>query len=121
MKIKRQSCKRRIEFVAKMRDKICSLTASEQLVMRISVKDRCVLVKLFYKNVEYAFTVLKKFQSLKGRNANYGSRSVKGLKKMIKKFNKAGSFKVKFGKREEINCFDANRRNDRNITGRDEQ
>ena len=38
-----------------------SSIVSEQLVMSLSMKDRALLIKLFYKNGDYALAALKKF------------------------------------------------------------
>ena len=53
----------------------------EQLAMSLSLKDRALLSKFFYKNGVYGLTVLKKFWSLKAVKKGCGSKSAKNLKK----------------------------------------
>ncbi len=53
--------------------------------MSLSMKDRALLVKFFYKNDDCVLAALKKFRSLKGMKKGYGPISAKGLKNMIQK------------------------------------
>ncbi len=62
------------------------------------MKDRALLVKLFYKNDDCVLAALKKFRSLKGMKKGCGPISAKGLKNMIQKFEETGSFEVKSGR-----------------------
>lgn len=71
---------------------------SQQLAMGLSMKDRALLVKLFYKNGDSAVAALKKFRVLKGMKKGCGPMSAKALKSMIKKFEATGSFGVKSGR-----------------------
>ncbi|GBM41521.1 hypothetical protein AVEN_32327-1 [Araneus ventricosus] len=66
--------------------------------MTLSLKDRALLVKLFYKNGNWAAVALKKFRTLKGLRSDSGLMTAFGLKKMIDKFEKSGSFDVKCGR-----------------------
>ncbi|GBM86589.1 hypothetical protein AVEN_165890-1 [Araneus ventricosus] len=71
--------------------------------MTLSLKDRALLVKFFYKNNDCAAIALKKFRTLKGLRSGSGSMTAFGLKKMIDKFEESGSFDVKCGRgRKEI-------------------
>ena len=56
------------------------------------MRDRALLVKLFYKNYDCAPAALKKFWSFKGMKKGFDSMSAKNLKKMIKKFEIKGFF-----------------------------
>lgn len=71
---------------------------SQQLAMGLSMKDRALLVKLFYKNGDYAEAALKTFRVLKGMKKGCGPMSAKALRSMIKKFEATGSFAVKSGR-----------------------
>ncbi|GBN57629.1 hypothetical protein AVEN_214645-1 [Araneus ventricosus] len=66
--------------------------------MTISLKDRVLLVKLFYKNGDCPAIALKKFWSLKGLRSGSGPMTAFGLKKMIDKFEELGSFDLKCGR-----------------------
>ncbi|GBM06913.1 hypothetical protein AVEN_147851-1 [Araneus ventricosus] len=73
-------------------------SASEKVVMTLSLKDRALPVKLFYKNGDCAAISLKKFRTLKGLRSGSGPMTAFGLKKMIDKFEESGSFDVKCGR-----------------------
>ena len=60
--------------------------------MTVSLKDRAILVKLFYKNNDSAPVALQKFRTLKGIKKGVGPMTANGLEKMIEKFEKTGSF-----------------------------
>lgn len=66
--------------------------------MTVSMKDRALLVKLYYKNDDCAKLALQKFRSLKGFKKGVGPMTAKGLEKMIVKFEKTGSFGVQPGR-----------------------
>ncbi|GBN39361.1 hypothetical protein AVEN_258416-1 [Araneus ventricosus] len=66
--------------------------------MTLSLKDRALLVKLYYKNGDCAAIPLKKFWTLKGLRSGSGPMTTFGLKKMIDKFEESGSFDVKYGR-----------------------
>ncbi|GBL75286.1 hypothetical protein AVEN_194509-1 [Araneus ventricosus] len=66
--------------------------------MTLSLKDRALLVKLFYKNGDCAAIALKKFRTLKGFRSSSGPMTAFGLKKMIDKFEELGSDDVKCGR-----------------------
>ncbi|GBO36631.1 hypothetical protein AVEN_203384-1 [Araneus ventricosus] len=55
--------------------------------MTLSLKDRALFVKLFYKNGDCAAIALKKFRILKGLRSGSGPMAAFGLKKKIDKFN----------------------------------
>ncbi|GBM96285.1 hypothetical protein AVEN_142047-1 [Araneus ventricosus] len=74
-------------------------SASEMLVINLSLKDRALLVKLFYKNGDCAPAALKKFRTLNGSRSVSSPMTALGLKKMIDKFEESGSFGVKCGRR----------------------
>ncbi|GBM85856.1 hypothetical protein AVEN_192594-1 [Araneus ventricosus] len=63
--------------------------------MILSLKDRVLLVNLFYKKGNSAAIALKKFRTLNGFRSGSGSMTAFGLKKMIDKFQESGSFDVK--------------------------
>ena len=87
--------------------------------MNLSMKDRALLLKLFYENNDCVPTALKKFKSLRGmKKKGCGSISANDLKIMIQKFEESCTFEV----RKENNCFDVNscRRYGHSISGRDE-
>ncbi|GBM15137.1 hypothetical protein AVEN_75178-1 [Araneus ventricosus] len=65
--------------------------------MNLSLKDRGLLVKLFY-NGDFTAIALKKFRTLKGLRSSSGPMTAFGLKKMIDKFEESGSFDVKYGR-----------------------
>ncbi|GBN24256.1 hypothetical protein AVEN_109694-1 [Araneus ventricosus] len=67
-------------------------SASDKVVKTLSLKDRALLVKLFYKSSDCAEIALKKFRTLKDL------RSFSGLKKMIDKYEDSGSFNAKCGR-----------------------
>ena len=69
------------------------------------MKDRVLLVNLFYKNDDCVLATLKKFRSLKGIKNGCGPISTKVLKNMIQKFAETGS---ESWQRVEINYFDIN-------------
>ena len=66
--------------------------------MSLTIKDRALLVKLFYKIDDCMPAALKKFRSLKGIEKGCGPISAKGLKNMIHKFEDTGSFQGKPGR-----------------------
>ncbi|GBN15379.1 hypothetical protein AVEN_4675-1 [Araneus ventricosus] len=66
--------------------------------MTLSLKDRALLLKLFYKNGDCAEIALKKFRILKSLRRGSGPMTAFGLKKMIDKFEESGSFDVKCGR-----------------------
>ncbi|GBM40550.1 hypothetical protein AVEN_240301-1 [Araneus ventricosus] len=66
--------------------------------MTLSLKDRALLVKLFYKNGDCAAIALKKFRTFKGLRSGSGSMTAFGLKKMIDQFEESDSFDVKCGR-----------------------
>ncbi|GBN83233.1 hypothetical protein AVEN_49474-1 [Araneus ventricosus] len=68
-------------------------SASEKVVMAL-LKDRGLLVKLFYKNGDCAAIALKKFRTLKGLRSGPGPMTAFGLKKIIDKFEESCSFTV---------------------------
>ncbi|GBN54585.1 hypothetical protein AVEN_208244-1 [Araneus ventricosus] len=67
--------------------------------MILLLKDRALLVKIFYKNGDCAAMTLKKFRTLKGLRSGSGPMTAFGLKKMTDKFEESGSFDVKCGRR----------------------
>ncbi|GIY89248.1 hypothetical protein CEXT_676381 [Caerostris extrusa] len=89
MKIKIYVCARYIAFGTKTQDAWNSpQIASEQLVMNLSMKDRVLLVKLFYKNDDSSFKEIPVIN---------GPMSV-DVQKIIKKLEETGSFTVKSGR-----------------------
>ncbi|GBM11637.1 hypothetical protein AVEN_16949-1 [Araneus ventricosus] len=66
--------------------------------MILSLKDRPLLVKLFYKNGDCAAVALKKFRILKSLKSGSGSMSALNLKKMFDIFEELCSFTVKCGR-----------------------
>lgn len=66
--------------------------------MGVSMKDRALLVKLYYKNGDSAPVALQKFRTLKGLKKGAGPMTVRGLVKMMKKFESTGSFDVQSGR-----------------------
>ncbi|GBN48765.1 hypothetical protein AVEN_74666-1 [Araneus ventricosus] len=66
--------------------------------MTLSLKDRDLFVKLFYKNGNCAAVALKEFRTLKGLRSGSGQMTIFGLKKMIDKFEEKSSFDVKCGR-----------------------
>ncbi|GBL90009.1 hypothetical protein AVEN_178407-1 [Araneus ventricosus] len=66
--------------------------------MTLPLKDRALLVKLFYKNGDFAAIALKKSRTLKVLRSGSGPMTAFGLKKMIDKFEESGSFDVKCGR-----------------------
>ncbi|GBL81302.1 hypothetical protein AVEN_143619-1 [Araneus ventricosus] len=66
--------------------------------MNLSLKDRSLLVKPFYKNGDCAEIALKKFRTLKGLRSGSGPMTAFGLRKIIDKFEESGSFDVKCGR-----------------------
>ncbi|GBM15129.1 hypothetical protein AVEN_242170-1 [Araneus ventricosus] len=66
--------------------------------MTLSLKDRALLVKLFYKNGDCAAIALKKFRTLKGLRSGSGPMTAFGLKNMIGKFEESSSFDVQCGR-----------------------
>ncbi|GBN48479.1 hypothetical protein AVEN_210076-1 [Araneus ventricosus] len=65
--------------------------------MTLSLKDRALLVKLFYNNGDCAAIALKKFRTLQGLRSGSGPMTALGLKKKINKFIEPGSFYVTKG------------------------
>jgi len=63
------------------------------------MKDRTLLVKLFYKNEDCAVAALRIFRSLNGRKKECGPMSKKALRIMIKNIEATGSFAVKSGRK----------------------
>ncbi|GBM61888.1 hypothetical protein AVEN_210880-1 [Araneus ventricosus] len=72
-------------------------SASQKVVMNLSLKDRALLVKRFYKNGDCAAIALKKFRTLKGLRSGSGPMTAFCLK-MNDKFEESGSFDVKCGR-----------------------
>ncbi|GBL75941.1 hypothetical protein AVEN_234271-1 [Araneus ventricosus] len=66
--------------------------------MTLSLKYRALLVELFYQNGGCAATAMKKFRTLKSLRSGSGPMTAFGLKKMIDKFEEAGSFEAKCGR-----------------------
>ncbi|GBO15596.1 hypothetical protein AVEN_176588-1 [Araneus ventricosus] len=66
--------------------------------MTLALKDRALLVKLFYKNGDCAAIALKKFRTLKGLRSGPGPMTAFGLEKIIDNFEESGSFDVKCGR-----------------------
>ncbi|GBN33925.1 hypothetical protein AVEN_142214-1 [Araneus ventricosus] len=66
--------------------------------MTLLLKDRVLLVKLFYKNGDCAVIALKKFRTLKGLRSGSGPMTAFGLRKIIDKFEESGSCEVKCGR-----------------------
>ena len=65
----------------------------ECFIMTLTMKDRALLLKLFYKNVECALTAIRRFWTLKS-----GPITTNGLRKVIAKFGETGSLDVKPGR-----------------------
>ncbi|GBN77567.1 hypothetical protein AVEN_49277-1 [Araneus ventricosus] len=63
--------------------------------MTLSLKDKALVVKLFYKNGDCAVIAFKKFRTLKGLRSDSGPMTAFDLKKRIDKFEKSHSFDVK--------------------------
>ncbi|GBN93661.1 hypothetical protein AVEN_24971-1 [Araneus ventricosus] len=66
--------------------------------MTLSLKDRALLVNLFYKSGDCAAIALKKFRTLKCLKSGSGPMTAFGLKEMIDKFEESGSFEAKCGR-----------------------
>lgn len=66
------------------------------ITMSLSLPDRALLVKLFYQNDNSAVVALRKFRTLK--RMRKGPLTVKGLRLMVAKFEKTGSFNVSRGR-----------------------
>ncbi|GBM33719.1 hypothetical protein AVEN_47029-1 [Araneus ventricosus] len=66
--------------------------------MTLSLKDRALLVKRFYKNGDCAAIALKTFRTLNGLRSGSGPMTAFGLKNMIDKFEESVSFDVKCGR-----------------------
>ncbi|GBN96565.1 hypothetical protein AVEN_117324-1 [Araneus ventricosus] len=79
-----------------------SYSAPEKVVMTLSLKDRALLVKLFYKNGDCAAIAVKEFRTLKGLRRGSSPMTAFGLKKMIDKFEESGSFDVKCGRGRKV-------------------
>ena len=60
----------------------------EKFTMTVSLKDCTLLVKLFYKNDDYAPVALQKFWTLKGMKKGVGLMTVQCLIKIIQEFEK---------------------------------
>ena len=71
--------------------------AFEKFAITVSLKNCALLVKLFYKNNDYAPVSLHKFQKLKGMKKG-SPMTVQGLVKMIKKFEMTGFFDMQSGR-----------------------
>ncbi|GIY02324.1 DUF4817 domain-containing protein [Caerostris extrusa] len=71
--------------------------AFKELVIILSMKDRTLLVKLYYKKGDCVAVTLKKFQTIKGMKKGCCPMSANGLEKMYKKFEDVGAFDVKYG------------------------
>ncbi|PRD30615.1 UNVERIFIED_CONTAM: hypothetical protein NCL1_25885 [Trichonephila clavipes] len=65
---------------------------SENFALTVSLNDRALLVKLFYKNNNCAPIALEKFPTLKGMKKSTGPMIAFGLEKVIQKFENTGSF-----------------------------
>lgn len=68
----------------------------EFFIMTLTMNDRALLLKLFYKNGECALTAIRRFRTLKSIKS--GPITTNGLRKMIAKFEETGSFHVKRGR-----------------------
>ncbi|GBM56336.1 hypothetical protein AVEN_60317-1 [Araneus ventricosus] len=66
--------------------------------MTLSLKDRTLLVKIFYKNCDCAAIALKKYRTLKDLRSDSVPLTAFFLKKMIDKFQESRSFHVKCGR-----------------------
>ncbi|GBO45000.1 hypothetical protein AVEN_120857-1 [Araneus ventricosus] len=66
--------------------------------MTLSLKDRALLVKLFYKNGDCAAIALKKFRTLKCLRSGSVTMTAFGLKEMIDKFEESSPFDAKCGR-----------------------
>ena len=66
--------------------------------MSLSIEDRALLVKLFYKKDDCGPAAIKKFRSLNGIKKDCGPISAKSLKNMTLKLEETGSFEVKPGR-----------------------
>jgi hypothetical protein len=62
----------------------------------LRLPERALLVKLFYQNNNSALVALRKFRSLRGKRK--GPLTVKGLRKMVAKFEETGSFNIRSGR-----------------------
>ncbi|GBN58799.1 hypothetical protein AVEN_9514-1 [Araneus ventricosus] len=98
--IKDVTCSPDITLVIKKRRGTCSscYSASEKVIITLSLKDQALLVKRFYKNGDCMTIALKKFRTLKGLRSGSGTIASFGLKKKIDKFEESGSFDVKCGR-----------------------
>ena len=65
----------------------------ECFIMTLTMKDPALLLKLFYKNDECAFTAIRRFQTLKSIKS--GPITTNGLRKIVAKFEQTGSFDMK--------------------------
>ena len=65
-------------------------------IMTLTMKDRVLLLKFFYKKDECALTAIRRFRTLKSIKS--GPITTNGLRKMIAKFEETGSFDVKWGR-----------------------
>ncbi|GBM51267.1 hypothetical protein AVEN_198585-1 [Araneus ventricosus] len=70
-------------------------SASEKVVMTLSLKAPSLLLKLFYKNSDCGAIALKKFWTLKGLRSGSGPMTGFGLKKMIDKLEESVSLDEK--------------------------
>ncbi|GBO39186.1 hypothetical protein AVEN_44420-1 [Araneus ventricosus] len=66
--------------------------------MTLSLKDRALLLKPFYKNGDCVAIALKKFRTLMCLRTGSGPMTEFGLKKMTDKFEESCSFDVKCGR-----------------------
>jgi hypothetical protein len=80
----------------------CPHYASEALAMAVTMCDRALLVKLYYKNDDCAPIALQKFRTLKGMRKGAGPMSAKGLVNMVTKFEE--TFNVKPGRGRKRNA-----------------
>ncbi|GFT22302.1 uncharacterized protein TNCV_3273011 [Trichonephila clavipes] len=80
------------------------LFTSENFDMTVSLKDRTLLVKYFYKNNYRSPIALQKFRTLKGMKEGVGLMTAQGLKKIIQKFGETSSLYVQSGRgRKRVN------------------
>ncbi|GBN71875.1 hypothetical protein AVEN_243078-1 [Araneus ventricosus] len=66
--------------------------------MTLSLKDRALLVKIFYENGDSATIALKKFRTLKGLRNDSGPMTAFSMKKMTDKFEESDFSDVKCGR-----------------------
>ena len=71
---------------------------NEKFAMTVSLKDYALLVKLFFKNNDYAPVSLQKFQTMKAMKKGIGRITLQDQVKKIQKFEKTSSFDVQSGR-----------------------